>query len=177
MQGSILALDIAVRTGFAVGPVGEVPRSGCVVLKEKSQAPDVAFGNFIWWLNDALAKEKPALIVKEAPLALHALRHGIGSQASVEMTYGLHAIARGMALRFGIKIKDAHDATVRKHFIGRGKMGSREENKRAVVQRCHLLGYMPKENFDDNQADSLAIWDYAAASVPSKLHLFGERAA
>ena len=177
MGGSILALDLATRTGFAVGPVGEIPRSGCVVLKEKGQEPDFAYSNLIWFLNDLLMKERPAVIVKEAPLALHALRAGVGSQASVELTYGLHAITRGMGKRFGIEVRDAHDASVRKHFIGRGKMDSREETKRAVVQRCHLLGYMPKDCNDDNRGDALATWDWAAATIPNKLYLFGERAA
>lgn len=177
MAGVILAVDLAVRTGFAVGPVGEIPRSGCVALKKKGQDADVAFGNLIWWLNDVLAREKPSIIVKEAPLALQVLARGHGSQASIEMTYGLHAITRGMGKRFGIEVRDAHDASIRKHFIGRGKMGSREETKRAVVQRCHLLGFLPKDNFDDNQADAIATWDFIAATIHNKLYLFGERAA
>src|SRR6185437_8550745 len=150
MAGIILALDLAVRTGFAVGPVGEIPRSWSVDLKERGQDPAVAFGNLIWFLNELLGREKPAIIVKEAPLALQVLGRGHGSQASIEMTYGLHAITRGMGNRFGIEVRDAHDASVRKHFIGRGKMANREDTKRAVVQRCHLLGFMPKDCFDDN---------------------------
>jgi len=35
---------------------------------------------------------------------------------------------------------------------------------------------MPKDCVDADRADALATWDWAAATIPSKLFLFGERA-
>jgi hypothetical protein len=175
--GTIFALDLAARTGFATGRAGERPRSGTVILKDPKEPRAVALGNLIDWLNERWSIEKPALVIKEAPFSLQAFKDHANAEATVLMTYGLHGIVEAMACRFGIECRDAHAATIRKHFLGVGRMGSRVEMKRAVIQRCHVLGYMPRDSHDDNRADALATWDYAAATVPSKLYLFGERAA
>ena len=115
----------------------------------------------------------------EAPLPLQAYRNLGNAAATVRMTHGLHSIVEGMCVRFGLHHEEVADATIRKHFIGRRNMGERANTKAAVIQRCHVLGYMPKECNDDNRADALALWDYAAAihgAKASRLHLFGEAA-
>jgi Holliday junction resolvasome RuvABC endonuclease subunit len=175
--GTIFALDLASRTGYALGAPGERPRSGCVVLKKSDDPPAVAFGNLIFWLNEQCSIERPELVVTEAPFSLQAFKAHSNAEATVRMTYGLHGVVAGMCNRFGLPLQEFHPATIRKHFIGKGRMGSRAESKAAVIQRCHLLGYMPKECRDDNRADALATWDYAGAIRPAKLFLFGERAA
>jgi Holliday junction resolvasome RuvABC endonuclease subunit len=176
VAGTIFALDLASRTGYAAGPVGDVPRSGTVILKKPGDPSAVAFGNLIAWLNEQWTRERPALVVTEAPFSLQAFRDHSNAEATVRMTLGLHGIVGGMCHRFGLPLKEFHPATIRKHFLGRGRMGSRAEMKSAVVARCHLLGFMPRDCHDDNRADAIATWDYTAASPASKLYLFGERA-
>jgi hypothetical protein len=175
MAQIIFALDLGIRTGYAVGP--SCPRSGAVILKKPNEAPAVAFGNLINWLAEEWGLQRPDIVVKEAPLQLRAFRNLDSAQATVRLTLGLHGIVEGVAARFGIKCAEVHDATIRKHFIGRGNMGSRAETKRAVVQRAQVLGYMPRNCDDDDRADAIALWDYAAARPPEKLFLFGEQAA
>jgi hypothetical protein len=177
-SGMIFALDLGARTGYAVGAAGAgIPRSGTVILKKPNEPRAVALGNMIAWLNERWSRERPALVIKEAPFSLQAFRDHANAEATVLMTYGLHGIVEAMACRFGLECRDAHAATIRKHFLGRARMGSRAEMKAAVIQRCHVLGYFPKECRDDNRADACALFDYAAATVPSKLYLFGEQAA
>lgn len=175
--GIIFALDLGVRTGFATGPVGDVPRSGTVLLKKPDQPRAGAFGNLIAWLNAEWSRERPTVVVKESMLPLQAFKSLGNAELTVRVTAGLHAIVEGMCARFGLSPIDIADSTARKHFIGRARMGSRAESKKAVIQRCHVLGYMPKDCTDADRADALCLWDCAAATAPKKLYLFGERVA
>lgn len=181
-MGCIFALDLGVNTGFAIGGPGDAsPVSGSVALKKAGQERRVALGNMIAWLDAEWRKQRPALVVKEAPLVLGGFGKRKNSQETVLMTYGLHGVVEAMCERFSLRLEDVHNATVRKHFIGRGRMGDRNATKVAVIQRCRLLGYMPKGCVDDNRADALAVWDYAAhvfsRARSKKLFLFDERAA
>jgi hypothetical protein len=176
----VFALDLAVRTGFAVGAPGACPRSGVVTLKRPGELPAVAFSNLIAFLNDQLG-EGPDLIVKEAALPLQGFKDRSNSAAAVILAYGMHAIVEGMAGRFGIRVESVAAPTIRKHFIGRAKLGDRRATKHAVIDRCHLLKLMPRECVDDNRADALATWDFACATFGRRsfdapaLRLFGER--
>jgi hypothetical protein len=175
--GTIFALDLAVHAGYAIGAPGECPRSGSVILKKPDDHRAVAFANLFRFLNERWSEDRPSLVVKEAPLPLQAFKSLGNAAFTVRVTHGLHAVVEGMCAMFGISCEDVSDATVRKHFIGKANCGNRAATKAAIIQRCHLLGYMPKDCCDDNRADALATWDFAAATTPKKLFLFGERAA
>lgn len=174
----IFALDLGQRCGFAASTVGDSPRSGAVRLKKPGEHRAVALGNLVAWLNEEWSRERPTLVVKEAPLPLQAYRDRGNSEAAVLMAYGLHGVVEAMAARFGLRLEQAHPATIRKHFIGKGRMGARKDTKAAVVQRAQLLGFMPKDCFDDDRADAIALYDWAAATHGGRaakvLHLFGE---
>ena len=178
---AILALDLGVVMGFATGKPGALgrPGSGSVRLKLPHQDDGVAFAELIHWLDCELEANKPALVVKEQALPLQAFRNLGNAERTVMVTHGLHAIVKGMCRLNGIRCESIADSTVRKHFIGRANMGSRERTKRAVIDRCHLLGLLPTDVRDPDRADALALWDCAAARfggrVAKELHLFGER--
>lgn len=178
--GPIFALDLGQRAGFAVGRPGETPRSGAVVLKDKLEPRRIALGNFIEFLQSQFAAERPELVVKEAPLTLEAFRRIHSNEENVRMHHGLHAIVEAMCVRFGIELEEAAPATIRKHFIGAANMGERSATKRAVVQRCHMLGLMPRAVLDEDRADALAVHDWACAVYGRRsfrqheLHMFGE---
>lgn len=180
----ILTLDLATKCGFAFGVAGDAPRcvrSGVVALKDRDEDRSAAYANLIAWLDKQLRERRPDMVLKEAPLNLQAFRNLGNAAFTVRMTLGLHGIVEGVCARFAVRCEEAADATIRKHFLGRANFGARAATKAAVIQRCHVLGYMPRECNDDNRADALACFDYAAAtygkSRPSPLHLFGERAA
>lgn len=179
-MGTIFTLDLGQRCGYAVGAAGDVPRSGAKILKAKTEPRCIALGNLVAWLNEEWSREKPALVVKEAPLPLQAFRDRGNSEAGVLMAYGLHGIVEAMSVRFGVRLEQAHPSTVRKHFIGKGRMGARRDTKRAVVRRAQLLGFMPKTSADEDRADAIALWDWAAAHFGHRsggaLHLFNEAA-
>lgn len=187
IDGPILALDLGNRTGWAFGIAGEKPASGAWLLRDRGESRDVAMGTLIRRLDDVCRARRPALIVREAPLSIAALlarprKTGAPqlNQASVEFTYGQHGIVEGMAHQFRIAMPlTVWPATIRKHFLDRANMGNRPDTKMAVVERCRLLGYMPKDEYDEDKADAVAMWDWASAThgrrSPATLHLFGER--
>lgn len=180
MQRMIFALDLGIRAGFASGVANQTrPDSGTVVLKRPNEHRSVAFSNLICFLNEKWSKDRPSLVVKETMLPLQAFRNLENAQHTVQMTSGLHAITEAMCVRFGIDFKDVADSTIRKHFIGRAKCGTRADTKAAVVRRCQLLALMPRECGDDNRADAIATWSWAVAVHSGRaaaLHLFGEAA-
>lgn len=170
VTGLIYCLDLGVACGFAKGRPGDVPVSGVVRLKQKGETIDVAYANLIAFLADEFARERPALVIKEKMLALQAFMAMGNAETTVRAHGGYHAIVEGLCVRFGIPWDDVADSTARKHFIGIGRTGDRDETKRAVVARCHTLKLMPADCHDDNRGDALAIHDWACAN-------FGSRAA
>ncbi len=181
VRGKIFALDLGSRLGYAFGaPGGGIPVSGTRQIKTVGELAGTGGGNLMHWLNGLWSKDRPALVVKEAPFSLAAFKEANSSQASVYLTYGLHVVVESMCNRFGVHCKDVHAATVRKHFIGRQGTGTREGTKDAVIRRAQLLKYLPKHCYDAYRADALAIWDWAAAAlgrIGGELYLYGENAA
>lgn len=170
ITGLIYGLDLGVRSGVTEGCPGATPRAYSVELKKSHEAQSVAFSNLIAFLNQRFTASPPQLLVKEAMLPLEAFRQIGNAEKTVRLHAGMHAVVEGMCDRFGVAWRDVRDGTVRKHFIGKARMGTREETKAAIVARCHLLGLMPRDCWDDNRADSIAVHDWACA-------VFGRRAA
>ena len=160
----LIALDLGTRMGFACGKAGhgDVPRSGAVILKTPREPRGRAAGNLIAWLNKIIPAERPALLVKEAPLHLGAFKKLENAAHTVTFTSGLHFIVEGMCDRYGVPFKDVSDQTIRKHFIGINRMGSRAATKLAVIQRAKALKLIPYDCADDNRADAVALFDFAA---------------
>ncbi len=183
VKGEIHTFDLGQRTGFCFGAPGSRPRrSGSVILKGRGQPQAVAFGNFIWFLQEEWSRGVPEMIVAEEAMSLAAMNRLDAGQAVVDMHYGLHAILRGMAHRFGRTVTASHPGTVREHFLGMGRVpGGRDATKAALVARCHLIGLMPRGSNDDDRADAISIWDWASATfgqrsaVMAQLFLTGEK--
>lgn len=181
VTGIIDCLDLGVRCGFASGPAGQVPFSCTVVLKKRGESRLVCLSNFVAFLQDRWSQVRPALVVKEAALPLDGYKRTGNSQDRVKMDYAMHGIVEAMTARFGIRLEEVHQATVRLHFLGKGRPKQREEIKHATVARCHLLGLMPKDKYDDDRADAISIHDFASATYGQRsasmkeLHFFGEQ--
>lgn len=179
--GQIFCLDLGMRSGFAHGRPGAYPTSGTVILKRPDEETSVAGWNLICFLQERFAAERPALVVKEKMLHLPAQRRLGNGAAGALTTSGLHAIVEAMCRGFGVRCLSVAAPTIRKHFIGHGRLGSRDACKAAVITRCHVLSLMPRTSRDDNRADALATWDYAAHTFgrarAAELHLFNETAA
>jgi hypothetical protein len=180
ITGLVYTLDLGVSTGFAKGKPGGAPVSGTVRLKKPSDPIEVAFSNLIAFLQQEFSAELPALLVKERIMSLEAFKQLNMGQAVVYAHAGYHGIVEGMCGRYGIPWRDIPDSTARKHFIGKGRLGDRDETKNAVVERCHVLQLMPRDCDDDNRADALCIHDWACATLGGRaasienFQLFGQ---
>lgn len=180
-RGSILAIDLASKTGLAEGRPGEKPRLRTIEFAPGGDVFDF-YGALTAWMATKLRDNPPDLIAIEEPIAPSAIK-GHTSHDTTMKTIGGFAIIVGIIKCKNIPFEPVRVATWRKHFIGSGVLASiddrdarRKEGKRMVIHRCRLLGWAPE---DDNQADAAGIWDWAGAtcmnSLPEKLHLFGEK--
>lgn len=88
----------------------------------------------------------------------------VGGPKANSNLVGLVACVQGEATRLGVRVVSYYPASVRAHFLGRGKgVGP---IKSQVFAKCRLLGWDPK---DTDCSDSLALWDYAL-SMESRSH-------
>lgn len=148
----VLAFDTATNTGVAIGSAGETPRAFSVNLGKV--AWERRFSRILRLTRKVITDERPDLVAVEAFVG--------GPKANTDLA-GLVACVKGEADRLGVRVVSYYPATIRKHFLGSGKVPN---VKAAVVARCHMLGWQVA---DDNQADACALWDYAM-SLESRAH-------
>ena len=155
--GSILALDIASRTGWAFGRPGELPKSGSVRLAPPGSSNGTVGRGMLRWLADFLSAESPNALYYEVPIDP---RH-MGSKTNFKtarLLIGLPFLVEAIAEARGLFYqREAGVQNVRKHFVGTPRP---KDKKQSVLARCRLLGWKPE---DDNAADALALWDFACA--------------
>jgi len=190
----ILSLDLARVAGFAIGEAGEVPRSGSIRLAKPGADHHVAARTLAVVMRDQffkLASERPDIIVAEQFMDPSAQLSG----AVVVTQLLLHGAVDAIAAVYGVEVRRVPASTIRKHFCGKAyamprsrgvtrtskeKAEARAATKAMIVQRCHVLGYMPRAVTDDNRADALAGFDWATAHIaraaPREFVLFGEAA-
>ena len=157
----IAALDLATKTGVAVGPLGGRPELWTLDLKSKGEAKFHATRLMqIQGLAHRLIVEQGArFIAIEKPfVAAH------NNWETTLLTIGLTANVLSWAERKGIAVDIIPAQTVAKHFTGSGKM-KRDEKKAAILAACQARGWDPK---DDNQADAAALWDLACTRISTE---------
>jgi hypothetical protein len=163
----ILALDVATTTGWARGCPGEIPTSGSVTFAKSTGASDNAvFGNALRWLSAFLEPQpRPAMLIMESMLPPGAMQ-GETSRAVRDRLAGLHGIFRAVAHLRGIyDISTVAVGDVRGHFI-HNRTCKREIAKRWTIEHCRQLGWTV---VDDNAADALATWHFAASLIKPEL--------
>lgn len=145
----ILALDLGTNCGYAIFN-GRNIKSGTINLKpNRFQSSNQRFKNF----QDFLIK-----IQKESgTIGLHTVyyeevRKHLGTDA-----YHIYGAFWGQVLTFCANYKLDYQGvpvgTLKKHITGKGNA-----DKEAVIKAVRNLGFNPK---DDNEADALAVLDYA----------------
>lgn len=153
----ILAFDLATNTGVAYGRPGERPTMESINL---GVSQGQRFAQAVLMTRRLCRSVKPDFIVVEAPMAAG----GGGVAARAELAMGIRGCVIGMAFLESISVSQYAASTVRKHFIGHGRM-ARKEAKRATLMRCKQLGWNP---LNDDEADAAALWDLACAKRGQK---------
>lgn len=161
---TVLALDLASVTGWAVGEPGGVPEHGSVRFAKAGASHEAIFAAALNWMHAIVNDHHPDLVVWEAPLPA-SFRSGHTTVDTTSLLFGLPAIVGAAAYVCGVyDIRKATTRDVRQHFIGqnpKGKIG-----KMLVMRQCRAHGW---EVEDDNEADALAVWSYMCALIEPKL--------
>ena len=154
----VAALDLATKTGVAVGPLGGSPTLWTFDLKSKGEAKFHAtrLMQIQGLAHRLIAEHGTRFIAIEKPfVAAH------NNWETTLLTIGLTANVLSWAERKGIPVDIISAQTVAKHFTGSGKM-KRDDKKAAILAECRARGWEPH---DDNQADAAALWDLACARL------------
>ena len=145
---SILALDPATRTGWAVGGHGSVV-SGVVDFKQHRGNRAMLFEAFDLWLSDMVTERDPAMLVFEMPI-----QRGPGSRTG----FGLATVIELTAARRGLFVGEINLATLKKHATGNGRA-----DKAAMVEAARARGWTPET---DDEADALLLLSYVTTNMP-----------
>lgn len=152
-----LALDMATRFGWAAGDLRGQPTFGSVNLGEAGSKHGARFFQALIEVQRLVNEHRPKLIMIEAAIPAGPK----GSAARAQLAMGYRAQVHLVAFRAGIRIDEAHIATVRSHFVGKLSKG-RKNAKAKTIEQCIDLGWNVD---DDNQADALALWAYTGAKL------------
>ncbi len=156
--------------GWAMGAPGDkAPLSGSATIRKPKESYGAIARGTRQMFMDLVAERKPDLVVWEAPWSIEAWfadckrkgRPQNGMSVIIGNAIALHLM--GLCDARDIPWQEVHRQTVMKHFIGTARPGGREEGKKAVLQRCHQLRYLPDLCKDDDRGDALANWDMACA--------------
>ncbi len=172
----IIALDPAVRTGWARGAPGQKPESGAIRLRQPKEERKVAAYNLFAFLQDLTRDREPDLLVYEEPWSAatwvnECIRKGRAQNSeSLEDAHWYASAIEVACGRLEIPTIVVRRQSVLKHFTGRGSWSSgkgagdgRENGKRAVIEQCRRLGLVPGDCRDDDRCDAIANHDYASA--------------
>jgi hypothetical protein len=171
---TVLALDLASVSGWAMGEPGGTPLHGSIKFGGTS-SHEATFTKAFRWMTDMMQEHKPTLVVWEAPLA--GFKSGKTTNDVTTVLFGLPAVIGTVAYQCGVyDIRKADTAAIRHHFIGCNP--KRAKAKPMVVRQCFAMGW---EVADDNEADALATWSYMCSLIDPRLALaptplFGRRA-
>ena len=185
---TLLALDLATSTGFAIGdplafrPLTPLeaaagdnakPVSGRFVVARPGTDLGPFLVSFEDWLGGIFDEYAITQLVFEMPWI--GVKHDertdrwvlSANQMTLRKLTGLAGMTEAVAHRRGVAEDDlweANNATVRKHFIGKGR-GKRDELKRLTIEACQRRGWDP---MTDDEADALALFDFACHCLQSK---------
>jgi len=166
MNGGILALDLARQMGWAEGipGSGERPICGTERLAPTGAEPAAVFGGMIEFIARRLQTVRYRMVIYEAPFDPRVM----GFKTNVNtarMLLGLPAIVEGVCYQMGLfDLREASVNDVRQFLLG--YRPRKDEGKRAVIQHLRMLGHEPA---DDNAADALALWLYAASILDGRV--------
>ena len=155
----ILALDLAINTGVAFGSSDGAPRAFTVNLGKPPNGRRLS--NALRMAQELIVQNEPDLVIAEASIG--------GAKASPFLAKIVGCV-EGVCWNRSVRCELVTSPTVRKHFLGKHltvrhfphlqAKDAKAAIKARVVQRCAHVGWVVD---NDDEADALAIWDYACA--------------
>jgi Holliday junction resolvasome RuvABC endonuclease subunit len=156
-MSTIIALDPATHCGCAIGAAGSEPRLSSVTMRDsKDDTHEDVYGRATRWFNQVVQRHQPVLVAIEKPF----YATGNSNFSTTVVLQGLYAVFTGVARAQNITVWPVTVGSWRKHTLGKAKLGSRDEAKKAMVKLCKTLSWPAP---DDNAADAAGIWIWASA--------------
>lgn len=157
---AILALDLSKRSsGYAVWKDGSPnPIHGLWVLGSEFTTDGQTYCKLHQNLSDLRQLVRFEHVFYEQPLRPEVLT-GHTNVDTLRVLAGLAAHAESFAAALGCRsIQAVHQASWRKHFIGRMPRGTKTKAwKDYAMERCRQYGWKPRR---DDEADALGLLDY-----------------
>lgn len=114
---TVLALDLASVSGWAVGEPGSKPLHGSIRFASPGASHEAIFANAFEWTSSMMLEHAPKLVIWEAPLA--GFKTGKTTNDVSTVLFGLPAVVGAAAYISGVfDIRKAETKDVRHHFIG-----------------------------------------------------------
>ncbi|MGY3588035.1 crossover junction endodeoxyribonuclease RuvC [Bradyrhizobium sp. USDA 4350] len=152
IDGELLTLDLATRTGFCVGrPDNPNPEFGHIVLPSTGDDVGTFAVKFEDWLTDFVEWRDIGLLVFEMPILPKQTQ-----LMTVRKLTGLAWETEQFCRRRKIKCREGRASSVKKFFAGSGKAA-----KIDTMDICRRYGWNVKV---DDEADACALWAYSVAT-------------
>ena len=144
----ILTLDLATKTGYAYWDGTRLVQSGTKeFVRERGESPGMRFLRFRAWLKEMEA------VCPHLDLVVYEQAHHRGG-AATEIGVGLVTHLQAWCAEHGIEHTKVHSATLKKSATGSGRA-----SKADVIQAMQARWGVVVS--DDNEADALALLDWA----------------
>lgn len=152
----LLSLDLALKTGYAVGPSDGKPLFGAYRIPHSPEDLGACLQHFGEWLEDSIAVHQPRVVVFEAPI----FNAGKTSLATARLLYSLAGVTELICRRARVICREANLMTVKKFWAGTGRA-----DKSQMMEAARRYGFDVKTS---DEADALAIWAYAVHLLAPK---------
>lgn len=150
----LLACDLSLSSGFAIGEPKSLPRT--LTVKLYNELPRALYGLRSWVYETCRAEGIDFVAIEKV---LNTVVYGSGGAHRALLMTSLQAVTIEAAWASGVRrIELVPVQTWRKHWIGRGDY-PREEAKRRAMQRCDQLGILYDS---DDAAEAAGIHDYVS---------------
>lgn len=147
----LLNLDLAQRAGWAVVQSDKSIVSGTHAFPSVGDRLGRLAVAVDDWLRGMIDRHGIKSVAYESPTMSPR-----DKLAKVRKLYGYGWQVEFVCQQLGIPCCEAGVGEIRKHFIGRGNLPSKQA-KAAVIAHCQMEGWTPA---DDNEADALALASY-----------------
>src|ERR1700687_4809974 len=147
---NVLALDLAIKTGWASMIGGELASGVQAFAVAKDEPRGVRYVAFMEWLATVALHPSPRT-PRVAAIVYEGAHHR--GRAATEIALGLAAHVQGFGAAHGIEVSSVHTATLKKWVTGNGH--AKKPDMMAAVSAKW------KVTFDEDEADAIAVLYHA----------------
>jgi crossover junction endodeoxyribonuclease RuvC len=143
----LMGLDLATRTGWAIGPPGGRPVFGAKQF-DPTDPEGKLFRDLAIWLEGQIERHGITYLVTEEFYTGQ-------SRLVVARLFGLRSVAKMVAYENNVRYRELRISAIARRFTGQGRF-PRGDKKAVTIAAAKALGYDVGDDHD--MADAIAIW-------------------